>query len=83
MQVSKITTLIGIMLVTLATSISAQHYYGGGQQIPLTIDSNRVTIRFNDDSPVSQQSSSGFRVASTRNPTEVVRVVWTVWRLRR
>ena len=50
------TTLVLSFMLCLATTLplKAQYYYSAGQQIPLQIDSSRVTLKF--DSTVSEET---------------------------
>lgn len=46
-----------VLVMALATSVVGEHYYGGGEEIPLAIDSNLVTILFHEEiSGQSQQT---------------------------
>lgn len=36
------------ILALMATTASAEFYYSGGRQIPLKVDSIKVTIKFDD-----------------------------------
>jgi hypothetical protein len=45
---------INVIIMLVAGSGISQHYYGGGEAIPLQIDSTRVTLRFSGSTPVTQ-----------------------------
>ena len=51
MKTSRIVILVIATISICALTTQAQHYYGGGNAIALTIDSTKVTIRL-DDIPI-------------------------------
>ncbi len=55
----KITLILSLFLSLIVfLPIKAQYYYSGGMQIPLSIDSSRVTLKF--DTTISELAKQSF-----------------------